>query len=69
MILNEETRKEICECKECFYRKTVSGQAFTDSICKNCGEIIVNPTTDIDNYCRKCCKKLNICKKCGKILD
>jgi len=54
------------KCKVCYYVDDgISGQAFTDSICIVCGDIITNATTDTDKVCKKCSKEYNLCCHCG----
>lgn len=52
-------------CKACYYFIGFAGQAFTDSACYICGEIIHNNNTNTDKVCRSCAAKHHLCRKCG----
>lgn len=64
-------RKEKCECKYCTYinNDRIAGQAFTSSNCKGCNKKLDFPSTDTDEYCLDCAKKINVCKHCGSEMD
>ena len=67
----KDIRKEKQLCKYCFYIMIDgwSGQAFTNCNCENCEKEMTFATTDTDNFCIECAKKLNVCKHCGQIMD
>lgn len=68
---NKKHRIELCECKFCTYinNSRIAGSAFTESKCTSCGKNMIFPSTDTDDYCIDCAKKLNVCKHCGSIMD
>ncbi len=53
------------ECKACYYRKTMVGQAFSERQCAICPEIIRWHNTGVPVLCLSCAKSLKLCTQCG----
>lgn len=64
-------RKNENLCKFCYYycKDSISGQAVSMSVCENCKQSMVFPTTDTDVLCEDCAKTLHCCKHCGAKMD
>lgn len=58
-------------CQWCWYRQKgrVSGQAFTEYTCANCGEIQSWPNTGVPQLCDFCATKHRLCKECCGTVD
>jgi hypothetical protein len=67
--LQEERRVAQSECKECFYRDSWAGQAFTEFTCKGCKKEVSHQNTNTPTYCNDCAKEKNICRRCGLTLE
>lgn len=69
--INKDRRFENFKCKHCFYlrRDTVSGSAFTQYDCIDCGSEEVSSNTNVDKLCLSCAKNNNACKHCGGQMD
>jgi ribosomal protein S27E len=57
------------QCTSCAERRIVAGQAYTRFECAICAEIGRHHNTAIPKVCRKCANKLNVCERCGIILE
>lgn len=56
-------------CKYCYYKESISLQAFTDTECGNCKVKITHVNSDINVLCDKCATKFDCCKHCGGEMD
>lgn len=58
-------------CIKCkMLEKTMAaGDGFREFTCALCGKHDIWHNTNIPKFCYSCSKKLNICQRCGKILD
>lgn len=67
----KKIRRNLHICKYCYYINTgrIAGQAFSSATCKECGKEMIFPTTDTNEYCPECAKKLNVCEHCGSEMD
>ena len=46
-----------------------SGQGFTDFTCALCGREDTWANTNTPKFCHECSKRLNLCQRCGKIME
>lgn len=58
-------------CKKCEFKEKgmLSGQGFRDFTCVLCGKTDTWCNTNVPRFCYECSKKLNICQRCGEILE
>ena len=58
-------------CKKCLFKEKgmMSGQGFTDFKCDICGKIDTWHNTNTPKFCYECSTKLNICQRCGELLE
>ena len=59
-----EARQKDRECRWCFYRSGMAGQAFTDWTCWSCGKEDQSSTTSHPRLCVECADKLGLCERC-----
>lgn len=57
------------ECKPCFYRQSIAGQAFTAYECKLCETTHQHPNTNTPDLCGPCADQNHLCQRCGADLD
>ena len=58
------------ECKLCYYViGRMGGAAITTTQCTICNEPMSFSNTNTDKYCKKCSKKLKLCRHCGGDID
>lgn len=58
-------------CKKCYWEEKgmFSGQGFTDFTCALCGREDTWANTNTPKFCHECSKRLNLCQRCGKIME
>lgn len=58
-------------CKKCEFEQKgmMAGQAFREFTCTICGSTGIWYNTNVPKICGKCSEKLNICQRCGTILE
>ncbi len=68
---DKKKRQEACLCLYCFYVRgpRISGQAFTEWDCEECGEKAMHSNTSVPHYCLDCAWKYNVCADCGADLE
>lgn len=57
------------ECKPCYYRQSMAGQAFTAYECKLCETTHQHPNTNTPALCSPCADRNHLCQRCGADLD
>lgn len=62
-------RLDIQNCKTCHYSTRMAGQAFTDSECGFCDNMMTFSNTDTDMLCQRCATMNEACKHCGGEMD
>ena len=67
--LRRDDRLAKQECKMCFYRTKIAGQAFTEWKCKACDRSGNNSDTAVPELCMECAEKYRLCRHCGADID
>ena len=57
------------KCKQDLLEGVACGQAFTQWICKKCGQIGWHHNTYTPNICPACSEEYNLCEQCGEKID
>jgi len=63
----KKKRLENCECKTCFYFRSgrIGGAAMTSANCGACNKDIMYSSTNVDQVCKPCGIKHELCVRCG----
>lgn len=68
--INKEKRLSEQLCRKCFYIYDNLGfSAMTKSNCKNCNQEMLFGSSLVDDLCKDCARKLNLCKHCNNPID
>ena len=65
----ETARKRANECRACFSKCRISGQAFTQYICQGCNQPHMHANTATPLLCKQCAEECEICRRCGKAVE